>query len=242
MQSIRKILRETFILDETILDKNVLKAIMMAGAAGSGKSYITSLITQNVHPAPKIIDSDKIFEAKLKSANLPAKLSAVNSPERDKQMEKREEAIIANVKVLNSLLNGFMPLIIDGTGKNYNKFIERKKALESMGYDVLCLMVNTSLEVAQERNAKRPRSLTPEEVESFWKTCQANFQRYPHDFRFHLTVNNDPGQLDNNRLIRVIDKFFSSPLQNPLGQELYKNKDKGPISRSLKPIELAPFH
>jgi adenylate kinase family enzyme len=241
VNTIRAVLREAFGIQETILDKNVLKAIMMAGGPGSGKSYVLSKLRSDIHPMPKVIDSDKIFEAKLKSRNLPFKLAIPNSIEREKQMATRNEAMDVNVKVLHQQLNGFMPIIIDGTGKNFDKYIKQKEALESLGYDVMCLMINTSLAVAQERNANRIRSLTEPEVENFWLMCQTNFTKYSSIFTYSYVANNDPGMLNESELIRTIKKFLTSPVQNPIGQELFNAKVTGSINRQVAPTAIQPF-
>jgi dephospho-CoA kinase len=244
MNNIRSILREVFSLDpldETILDKNVLKAIMMAGGPGSGKSYVLNLIQKNIYPPPKATDSDRILEAKLKSAKLPLKLNPAEKDIYNLQMTTRNKAMAVNAQVLNQYLNGFLPIIIDGTGKVLKRYLAQYDTLKSLGYDVMCVIVNTSLEVAQERNLQRTRSLPAPQIEEFWNMCQTNFPLIKEAIPNTLIVNNDPNQLDAQKLISTIDKFFKSPIQNPIGQELYKNKDQGPIIRDLPASSVHPF-
>jgi len=61
--------------------------------------------------------------------------------------------------------NGRLGMIIDGTGDDYQKIAREKKELEEIGYDCYMIFVNTTLEVALERNEKRDRVL-PEKIVS----------------------------------------------------------------------------
>ena len=49
-------------------------------------------------------------------------------------------------------IDGRLGLILDGTGKDYNKISTIKKQLDTLGYDSYMIFVNTSLEVALDRN------------------------------------------------------------------------------------------
>ena len=50
-------------------------------------------------------------------------------------------------------------IIIDGTGKDIGKIGRQKKLLDQLGYETMMIFVNTSLEVAQQRNKERRRTL-----------------------------------------------------------------------------------
>ena len=56
-------------------------------------------------------------------------------------------------------------MIIDGTGDDFNKISREKKQLEEIGYETYMIFVNTSLEVALERNENRDRVLPRSIVE-----------------------------------------------------------------------------
>ena len=60
-----------------------------------------------------------------------------------------------NAKQTN-YLNGRLGLIIDGTGKDYDKIATQATQLKQLGYDAYDI-VNTSLDTALERKAKRLR-------------------------------------------------------------------------------------
>ncbi len=62
-----------------------------------------------------------------------------------------------------------------------------------MGYDTFMVFVNTSLEVAQKRNAERSRKLPSEIVEEYWNEVQGNmtyFQGLFGNANFMLVDNN----------------------------------------------------
>jgi dephospho-CoA kinase len=240
--SIRSILYEAFNLQETILDKNALKSICLAGSAGSGKSYIVNHIQEKniLVPFPKIIDSDKIFEAKLKAHNLPLVLAPEGTEERNKQTIQRNNARKANFSVLKHMLNGYMPILIDGTGRDLIKYQNQYKCLEQLGYDVLVLLVNTSLEVAIERNKTRKRKLTDEEVVKMWHQCQKNFPIYQQKFLNTLLIDNNQ-EPNWEQIDSTLKSFYAKPNQNPIGKDLLANKDKGSITRDLPVTDIDPF-
>jgi len=100
------------------------------------------------------------------------------------------------------------------------------------------IMVKTSIDVAQERNAKRERSLKPYVVENIWKSVLNNIPLYQVAFDNFYVAENDPGQLDDVQLEKVVKKFWNSPLKNPIGVKLLQSSDT-PTYRSI-PKELIP--
>ena len=52
-------------------------------------------------------------------------------------------------------IKGRLGMVIDGTGRDYDKIANQKALLQQLGYDCYMIFVNTSLDVALERNAKR---------------------------------------------------------------------------------------
>ena len=45
-------------------------------------------------------------------------------------------------------------MVIDGTGRDYDKIANQKAILQQLGYDCYMIFVNTSLDVALERNQR----------------------------------------------------------------------------------------
>ena len=84
-------------------------------------------------------------------------------------------------------------MIIDGTGKDADKILKQKASLEELGYDTYMIFVNTSLDVALQRNEERPRSLQKQIVGTAWKEVQSNLGAFSNIFRqgFIVVDNND---------------------------------------------------
>ena len=73
-------------------------------------------------------------------------------------------------------------MIIDGTGHVYSKIEKLKKHAESLGYDTYMVFVNTSLEVAQERNLQRDRVLPDDLLTKSWQDVQNNLGKFQNLF------------------------------------------------------------
>jgi adenylate kinase len=271
-------------LEETILDKGIMKAIFLTGGAGSGKSTVIKTLFPTLAidshddsgqamirnkdgklepvnipsgadvftPPPKVIDSDKLFTRKLDVAGLPQKMpgkGATDPAEIElykKQMALRNVALQKINNVLKSQLNGYLSIIIDGTGKNPENMVKRKAVLERLGYDTFILIVKADLETSQRRNKKRTRSL-PEKgegsVEEIWHMVQAAIPQYKQMFGKNCFIaDNNDGQLNREALRKAVAGFLNSPVQNPIGQELIATGKKGgSITRNVAPEDIGAF-
>ena len=175
-------------LQEGVYDPNIFKAFFLAGGPGSGKSYVVRRTTGGT--GLKIVNSDPVFESLLKKAGLSLKMP----PEEF----ERKEVVRAHAKKLTAkrqanYLDGRLGLIIDGTGRQSNKILRQKASLEELGYDTYMIFVNTSIDVALQRNEKRARSLQSSFVIQSWKEVQANIGAFNNMFRkgFIVIDNND---------------------------------------------------
>jgi tRNA uridine 5-carbamoylmethylation protein Kti12 len=90
-------------------------------------------------------------------------------------------------------IEGRIGLIIDGTGKDYDKITRQARELETLGYDTHMIFVNTSLDVALIRNAERSRSVPEPIVTQSWKDVQKNIGKFNNFFKqnFIIVDNND---------------------------------------------------
>ena len=178
-------------LQEGVYDPNIFKAIFMAGGPGSGKSYVTRRTTGG--SGLKIVNSDDAFETMMKKAGLSLKMP----PEEEERKDVvRGKAKKLTVKRHDNYIEGRLGLVIDSTGKDSAKIIEHKSMLEELGYDTYMIFVNTSLDVALQRNAERPRSLPEPIVVKSWKDVQSNIGTFSNAFRqgFIVIDNNDASE------------------------------------------------
>ena len=178
-------------LQEGLNDPNIFKAFFLAGGPGSGKSYVVRKTTGGT--GLRVVNSDPAFEKLLKDAGLSLKMAG-DDPRRD---EVRDKAKVIAKKISKNYIEGRIGLIIDGTGKKYDGIAKQKAELESLGYDCYMIFVNTSLDVAQQRNEMRSRQLEKREVTKMWNAVQENmgkFQSYFGRGNFLLVDNNSAGE------------------------------------------------
>lgn len=209
-------------LNEGVYDPNIFKAIFLAGGPGSGKSYVSTKVTGG--HGLKMINSDIAFEKMLKDAHMEMSPENIFSPKGQEIRDKAKK--LTNTKQQN-YIRGRLGLVIDGTGKDFNSIKKKSDALKEIGYDTIMIFVNTSLEVAQQRNMKRERSLDPKEVENMWNAVQQNIGKFQHYFgnkNFIIVDNNDAGEdIFNEVWKRVMVEVRRKP-ENHIAIEWIKNE------------------
>lgn len=223
------------LLKESINDKYLFKAVFMCGGSGSGKSFIADMSFKGLGV---FVNSDILFEIYLKKEKLPFEIDSKNKVMYSKQREQRKKAKKVVTNRVHHWINGMLPLIIDGTGKEYNKIKAQKEALQSVGYDTYMVFVNTNLDVALQRNRERERSVPEEVARKAWKDVQNNIGKFQTLFggsNFFIVDNNEilkGKELKDMqiRLTRVALGILNSKLENPLGKgtidTLVKTKGK----------------
>ena len=174
-------------LQEGVYDPNILKAFFMAGGPGSGKSYVVQRTTGGL--GLKVVNSDEIFEKKLKAAGLSLKM-----PDNEQSMRDpiRDKSKVLTKKRKEGYLEGRLGLVIDGTGHDYEKIAYQARQLEELGYDTFMIFVNTSLDIALQRNAERKRSVPESIVIKSWNDVQKNIGKFQNYFRGNFVI------VDNN--------------------------------------------
>ena len=179
-------------LQEGVYDPNIFKAIFMAGGPGSGKSYVARRTTGGL--GMKMVNSDDIYEKMLNDAGLDTTPEDIYS---DQGQEIRGRAKGVTKRMQGNFLEGRLGLIIDGTGKDYDKIAKQVQGLKALGYETYMIFVNTSIDTAQEQNAKRKRTLPEKEVAMMWNAVQNNigkFQRLFGNSNFIIVDNNMAGE------------------------------------------------
>ena len=204
---------ETY-LEEGVHDPGIFKVVFTAGGPGSGKSFIAGRAGLGKFSSfgMKTVNSDTIFEKLLKDAKMEPVPEKIFSP---KGQEIRGHAKVLTKKRYKGWVQGRLGMVIDGTGKDYKKIKQMSDALRSIGYASYMLFVNTSLDVAQQRNMMRARTLEPTEVEEMWKAVQQNmgkFQQYFTRQNFILVDNNSPSQDVLSDLFVQMGKVVKEPV------------------------------
>ena len=225
--SLKKYIEEETI-EEGVYDPSIFKAIFMAGGPGSGKSYVSNKVTAGL--GMKVVNSDDVFEIFLKKAGMTTTPEDIFS---DKGQEIRGDAKNLTSKRMKLYIQGRLGLLIDGTGKDYENIKKKVDRLRDLGYDTYMVFVNTSLEVAQERNASRPRKLDPKEVEKMWRAVQENigkFQKYFGARNMIIVDNNSADEKYLTDVYKQVKKLIQKPAQNRLAKDWIskelENKDR----------------
>ena len=203
-------------LQEGVYDPNILKAFFLAGGPGSGKSYVVSRTTGGL--GLKIVNSDDAFEKFLKDANLSLKMPDEEESARE---PVRARAKRITKKRQSNYIEGRLGLIIDGTGKDYEKISKQARDLQQLGYDVHMVFVNTSLDTALERNKNRPRSVPESIVIKSWKEVQANIGKFSQLFKRNFVVvdNNDTEEDIMTPVYKQIMSLAKAKVTNHLGKQ-----------------------
>ncbi len=203
-------------LQEGLQDPNIFKAFFLAGGPGSGKSYVVRKTTGGT--GLRVVNSDDVFEHMLKKAGLSLKMPDEELVPRD---EIRDRAKKITAKRQENYLEGRIGLIIDGTGRDYEKIAKQATELKQIGYDVHMIFVNTSLDVALERNANRPRSVQEPIVVKSWKDVQSNIGKFSQYFRANFVVvdNNDADEDVFVKVFKQVKGLLKKRVKNPQAQQ-----------------------
>ena len=200
------------ILREGVYDPGIFKAFFLAGGPGSGKTFVTRSAFAGT--GLKLVNSDAAFERGLKKANLSLKM-----PDEEEYFRNivRAKAKMTTATQLDTYVQGRLGLVIDATGRDINVINTQKRMLDQLGYDSYMVFVNTSLDVALERNKNRPRSIPEYIVTNSWNGVQRNigqFQRIFSPNRMLIVDNNRSEKELVTITLKTASKFIRSQLRS----------------------------
>ncbi len=208
-------------LVEGVYDPNIFKAIFLAGGPGSGKSYVAGKTIRG--QGLKVVNSDDAFEVLLKKAGLSAKMPESEKEPRD-AVRARAKRITATRK--SNYLDGRLGLIIDGTGRDYDKIVNQASELQQLGYDTYMVFVNTSLDVALQRNAQRDRTVPESIVTKSWKDVQSNIGKFSLFFKDGMIIvdNNDAKEDVFVEVYKRMQKLLKKKIKNGRAKQWIENE------------------
>lgn len=226
-------------ISEGVNDPGILKAFFMAGGPGSGKSYVASELfsipksdiqSTSYSTGLKLVNNDIAFERMLIAAGYD--IGKIDDYAKNKKvwsdvMRIRDRAKDVTQKRQDNYIIGRLGQIIDGTGKDFNKIKSYRKLYMDLGYDTYMIFVNTSLEVALERNQNRARKLPDELVKQMWLDVQANLGKFQNLFgsNYMIIIDNSNHGSKNilSKVEREIRKKLNKPVENPIGKKWIKD-------------------
>ena len=196
---------------EGVYDPGIFKAFFLAGGPGSGKTFVTQSAFAGT--GLKLVNSDVKFERDLRKANLSLKMPDEEKYFRDRIRQGAKEFA---GKQMDTYLKGRLGMIVDSTARDYSSIQRQYNLLRNIGYDCYMIFVNTSLDVALERNRTRSRSIPEYIVQKSWKGVQANmgaFQKvFGHSKMLIVDNNKDDKELITQTL-NTASRFIRSRLR-----------------------------
>jgi predicted kinase len=235
------------LLNEGVQDKGIFKAVFLAGGPGSGKTYAAKQIFGipdkfNISMSGmKMVNSDKELKFLLKKFHFGTDLDKMPD-EVFKNLTDDSLPDSSGLRKFGKSLTkermrlyrqGKLGMIIDGTGHDFGKIQTMKSELEADGYDTYMVMVNTSLEVAQQRNQERDRILPPKLLKKSWEDVQQNLGSFQSLFKNNFVIVDNSKHLSDEEaeakfvplVTKVVRKFVGQPIKNKLGK-LWVGKQK----------------
>ena len=238
MESYKKWLKKTLRVElvEGYKDPGIFKAVFLAGGPGSGKTYIAKGLfgipdKVNVSQSGmKMVNSDKELKYLLNKFgfgtdldSLPDEVFANLTGDGPQASGLRKFAKDLTAERRRLYQNGRLGMIIDGTGDDFQKIAGEKAELEKIGYQTYMIFVNTTLEVALERNEKRDRVLPQSIVSDSHKEVNRNIGAFQGLFgsgNFMIVDNNtfkteEQAKKRFKMLVKQgLSKFIKTPITN----------------------------
>ena len=249
-RDLKQLKKQLFVemITEGVDDPGILKCIFLAGGPGSGKSYTAkeifgvgkTSISSVSAGGLKLVNSDSAFEKGLKDNGIDMKLLGKYEKENPEMWnfiagDDNPNSIRNQAKKITKQQQSFyeagrLGMIIDGTGDKVSKIKEKKEHAEKLGYDCYMVFVNTSLEVALERNRTRERTLSDELVTEIWKACQNNLGAFQSMFsgNFIIVDNTEyrkyQSKVKNKKTgeIKIVDTAIAQNIQKAINSFLRK--------------------
>lgn len=207
---------EPTILDEGINDKYIFKAIFLAGGPGSGKSFVGKQLTN--HLGFRRIDLDKFVELGAKKQDINLQDVDYHDPQLE-PIYRRSKAL--RIKERELYLKGRLPLLFDGTGRDYHGVTSTANYVKSFGYDIMLIFVNTDLQTAIKRNSERARSVDVDFLKNTHSDVKNNIGKFQSFFKDNMVIvdNSLSTRDDWNFAQKKIMKFVNTPVHSPKAQE-----------------------
>ena len=215
-------------ITEGVYDPSIFKAFFLAGGPGAGKSWVSARALSGM--GLKVINSDNAFASKLKKEKMSLDFATHDEKEIIKRDKIRTKAKQVAGMQLGLALEGRLGIIIDSTARDVEKIQQQAQNLRSIGYDIHMVFVNTTLEVALERNRSRPRVLPDAIVINSHKQIQKNMGRLQRIFgvRNFVVVDNNETKEDVNPMVhkRIRGMINRAPTSYQAVKWIHRELDK----------------
>jgi len=231
---------------EGVNDPGIFKAVFLAGGPGSGKTFAARHLfgmpdSVNISMSGmKMVNSDKELKFLLNKYgfgtdldNMPDELfNQLTISDDDDYSGFRDYSKSLTKQRMNLYTDGRLGVIVDGTGHNWKNVRKEKIALEKLGYDTYMIFVNTTLEVAQQRNQERDRILPPKLLKDSWNDVQKNRGAFKSLFTKNFKEVQNSENLNDKQISkkfgslarRYIKVFMDKPITNKIARSWIKKQ------------------
>jgi len=231
---------------EGVNDPGIFKAVFLAGGPGSGKTFAARHLfgmpdSVNISMSGmKMVNSDKELKFLLNKYGfgtdldkMPEELfNQLTIADDDDYSGFRDYSKSLTKQRMNLYTDGRLGVIVDGTGHNWKNVRKEKIALEKLGYDTYMIFVNTTLEVAQQRNQERDRILPPKLLKDSWNDVQKNRGAFKSLFTKNFKEVQNSENLNDKQISkkfgslarRYIKVFMDKPITNKIARSWIKKQ------------------
>jgi predicted kinase len=195
----------------------------------------------------KVLSSDRIFEIMLDKNGISKDLANL-SPEDFLKATVGKDSLREKAKNLTNELTthylaGRLGMIIDTSGRHYDKVTNLSTELKELGYDVYLIFVDTSFDKALERNNKRDRKLPEDVVKDVWENAEKNKESFEQYFGSNMIViQNDIDRKNGEyididpQLMKTARRFVQSPVKNSIGVKWIKDMKEAKNKLKLEKV------
>lgn len=199
-----------FQIQEGKHDPHIFKAIFLAGGPGSGKSYVGNKIIAG--SGIRTVSSDHFYEMLMKQSGKD--LSTFSQTDQGDEFHKGTKQFSSTK--MDLLIDGRIGLLVDGTGRQFDKIKKSKERLEALGYETIMILVNTNLETAIKRNDTRERKVNIDYLTRTHNEARDNIGKFQALFgeKFIVVDNSEDTSTDFDVLWKRIRHWLDKPVNN----------------------------
>ena len=150
------------------------KAIFFAGVPGAGKTFIARKLA-SVFYGLKQVNPDAAFKYLLRNKKLSLKMPPEEETPREIERQRSKQIVGKQQQIYQQ---GNLGMLIDTTGRAYDRVVNTKKELEDQGYETAMIYVDADLKTSVQRNRNRERSIPEKVLMINFGAVKANVPRF----------------------------------------------------------------
>lgn len=228
------------IISEGVHDPYIFKAVALIGPPGAGKSSLAHRIFGGLplDQGDEKIPSTRLAGSGIKSINIDnfSEIMLQKAPARTGELKpgEWERAWELVQKQRSNYISGRLGMVIDGTGKDFNRTREALDLLEKLGYDTMVVAVMVSLQTSLARQKQREkrqtelrgvgRKVEPEFAMTAFEKIQANLDKFKMAYGDRFIQIDNEQDADLSLAEKKIRSFLNSAPSSPVAQAWIKNQ------------------